>query len=227
MREYLAALRAIWDTWQNGTPLRFKGDHYSFTLMTPFFNPGPIDHPEVPIFISAVNPLMARLAGETCAGIHIHPFHTTEYLKQVVVPEVKKGADIGGRSPDEVALAAVVFVVSGKTEADREASQFYVRQQIAFYASTPAYRLVLETHGWDFGEKLTAMSKRGEWMEMASLISDEVLEQVAVIAPLEEVGDAIRSRYEGLLSRVAIYDNPGLASLDDDDWSALATAVKA
>ncbi|MFQ5966138.1 MAG: TIGR03617 family F420-dependent LLM class oxidoreductase [Acidimicrobiia bacterium] len=227
MREYLEAIRAIWDTWQNGVPLRFKGEHYSFTLMTPFFNPGPIKHPDVPIYISAVNPLMSRLAGELCQGIHVHPFHTPRYLTEVIAPEVARGAAEADREPEEIALAAAVFVVSGKTSADREASEWFVRQQIAFYASTPAYRRVLDLHGWDFGEKLTAMSKRGEWAQMAGVISDDVLHEVAVVVPLGEVGAAIAERYEGVLSRVAIYENPGLASLSDEDWSELAVGIKA
>ncbi len=225
LREYIAALRAIWDTWQNGAPLRFEGEFYRFTLMTPFFDPGPIRYPDIPVFISGVNPLMLRLAGETCQGVHVHPFHTIPYLREVLVPEVAEGARQAGRSAEDIALAAPVFVVTGGDDAEKATSERFVRQQIAFYASTRSYRVVLDTHGWDFGPRLTAMSKRGEWAEMASVITDDVLNEVAVAASLPEVPRAIRDRYDGLVSRVSVYENPGFASLDDAGWKALVAGV--
>ena len=225
LAEYIRALRAIWYSWQNGSRLSFTGEYYSFTLMTPFFDPGPIAHPSIPIYVSAVNPLVTRLAGELCQGIHVHPFHTARYVREVMIPEIQRGAAKAGRSADEVALAAAVFVVSGETPREREAAEAYVRQQIAFYASTPAYRRVLDHHGWSFGEKLTAMSKRGEWGEMASVIPDEVVEEVAVVAPLAEVGSAIRRRYEGLLERVALYTVPGFGGLSDGEWAELVSSI--
>jgi probable F420-dependent oxidoreductase len=227
LREYIQALRAIWDTWQNHTALRFRGDFYSFTLMTPFFDPGPISDPDIPIYISAVNPLICQVAGELCQGVHVHPFHTIPYLTDVMLPEIETGAASAGRSRKDVNLAATVFVVTGKTADEIEAGALFARQQIAFYASTPAYRRVLELHGWDFGEQLTRMSKRGRWDEMASAITDEVLHEVAVVAPLDEVAQAVRARYEGILGRIAFYHGPGLAGLSDGEWSDLVAAVRA
>jgi len=225
MREYIAALRAIWDCWQNGTKLRFKGDYYQFLLMTPFFDPGPIRHPDIPIYIAGVGPYMCRLAGEVCQGFHVHPLHTVRYLDEVVLAEMAAGAAAAGRSLDDVERAATVFIVTGRGEAEMEMAAFTAKQQIAFYASTPAYAGVLDLHGWDFGPTLTAMSKRGEWSEMAGAIPDEVLEEVAIVAPIDEVGSRIRDRYQGRLHRVGYYTIVP-PSLDDDGWATLIGATK-
>jgi probable F420-dependent oxidoreductase len=205
MREYIAALRAIWDTWQNGTPLRFRGDYYQFTLMTPFFTPPPIGHPDIPIYVAGVGPYMCRLAGEVCQGFHVHPLHTVRYLDEVVLPAMAEGATAAGRTLEDVERVSTVMIVTGKDEAEMEASAQAAKAQIAFYAYTPAYAGVLDLHGWDFGPTLNAMSKRGQWQEMASVISDEVLEQVAVVAPMDELGARIRDRYGDRLQRVGYY----------------------
>ncbi|MGH8874867.1 MAG: TIGR03617 family F420-dependent LLM class oxidoreductase [Acidimicrobiia bacterium] len=225
LAEYIRALRAIWDTWQTGAPLRFQGDFYSFTLMTPFFSPGPIAHPEVPVYIAGVGPYLSRLAGELCQGFHVHPFHTVRYLDEVVLPQMGKGAESAGRSLDDVERAATVFVVAGRHQEELEAARRAVKQQVAFYASTPAYRGVLDLHGWDFGERLTAMSKRGEWQAMADLIPDEVVAEVAVAAPLDELGTALRARYGERLARVGFY-NLAEGALDDDGWASLVAATQ-
>ena len=226
--EFVRALRAIWDTWQNGEPLRFRGEFYSFSLMTPFFNPGPIAHPDIPIYIAGVGPYMARLAGERCDGYHVHPFHTVRYLREVTLPSMNDGARAVGRSLDLIELASTVFVVTGRDSDEISAMRRRVRQQIAFYASTPAYRKVLEVHGWDFGARLTAMSKRGEWAEMADVIPDEVLAEVAVEAPIDQLGAAVRSRYEGLLHRVGFYAVDGVTpDLTDQEWADLVADTRA
>ncbi len=227
MREYIAALRAIWDTWQNGTPLRFKGDYYQFTLMTPFFNPGPIGHPDVPVYIAGVGPYMARLAGEVCQGFHVHPLHTVRYLDEVVLPEMETGAMAVGRSLDEVERVATVFVVTGNDEAEMESAAAAAKLQIAFYASTPAYSGVLDLHGWDFGPELTALSKRGEWGKMGEVVPDEVLDAVAVVAPVDEIGARIRHRYGDRVQRVGYYTPFPPALPDDEAWSRLVKSTKA
>ncbi len=225
MREYIGALRAIWDCWQNGTPLRFKGDYYQFSLMTPFFNPGPIKHPEVPVYIAGVGEYMARLAGEVCQGFHAHPFHTVRYLDEVVLPNMHQGAERAGRTLADIERVVTVFVVTGRDEAEQKAAADAVRMQIAFYASTPAYAGVLDLHDWDFGPELTAMSKRGEWAEMAAVITDDVLEAVAVVAPPDEVGARIRERYAGRIDRIGYYTMVPM-SLDDEGWAALIAETK-
>lgn len=227
LAEYIKALRAIWTTWQQGEPLRFRGEFYSFTLMTPFFDPGPIDHPGIPVYIAGVGPRMARLAGEMGDGYHVHPFHTVRYLREVTLPAIREGAAQAGRSADQVEMASSVFVITGHDSKVMEAMRNGVRRQIAFYASTPVYRRVLELHGWSFGPRLTAMSKRGQWESMAESITDEVVAAVAVEAPLNELGDALRSRYEGILDRIGLY-NLGVDNhrITDRELSTIAAATR-
>ena len=144
LREYVESLRAIWDTFQTGAPLRYRGEHYSFRLMTPFFNPGAIEHPDIPIYIAAVNDHLCRLAGELCQGLHVHPFHTARYLREVVIPNVERGAQAAGRTRADVALSCAIFVCTGKDAAETVENTAGVRTQIAFYASTPSYRPVMD-----------------------------------------------------------------------------------
>lgn len=227
MREFIHAMKAVWNSWQNRERLSFSGDHYSLTLMTPFFDPGPIEHPDIPVYIAGVGPYMAKLAGEVCDGFHVHPFHTVRYLTEVVGPNIAEGAAGAGRSSADVEMVSVVFVVTGSTEAEMDEMRREVKQQIAFYASTPAYRGILDTHGWDFGDTLTAMSKRGEWGQMADVIPDEVVEEVAVVAPLDELGGAIRARYDGLLDRVGFYTlNSTALDLTPTQWATLVEQTK-
>ena len=227
MAEFIGALRAIWDTWQNGTRLRFRGEHYSLTLMTPFFDPGPIAHPDVPIHIAGVGPRMSRLAGEVCDGYHVHPFHTVRYLREVTLPAMRDGAGAAGRSLDQVQMASSVMVVTGRDESQIEEARLGVRQQIAFYASTPAYRRVLDAHGWDFGPGLAGLARMGRWERMADLIPDEVVAEVAVEAPVDRLGSAIRARYEGILDRVGCYSiGDSVSSITDEEWATILAQVR-
>ena len=227
MSEYIRALRAIWGSWQNGEPLRFRGEFYSFTLMTPFFDPGPIDHPSIPVYVAGVGPRMSHLAGEMCDGYHVHPFHTVRYLREVTLPAMEEGARQGGRTLDEIKMVSTVFVVTGRDRTEMEAMRSRVRQQIAFYASTPAYRRVLDVHGWNFGPRLTALSKRGRWEMMADVITDDVVSEVAVEAPIDELGDAVRFRYEGILDRIGFYTvGRGMTSITDEQMSRIVSATR-
>jgi probable F420-dependent oxidoreductase len=226
MREYIQALRAIFATWQEGKPLGFEGRHYRFSLMTPFFNPGPIPHPDVPIAIAGVGPYMCRLAGELCQGFHVHPFHTVKYLDEVVIPGIAAGAETAGRSLSDVERITTVFVVTGRTPSEMEQAVPAVKMQIAFYASTPSYRGVLELHGWEFGEQLSALSKRGQWDVMSDVITDDVLEQVAVIAPLDRLGAAIKARYGDRVQRVGYYLLGPEAGWSDEEFAALVASTR-
>ncbi|MGA9531453.1 MAG: TIGR03617 family F420-dependent LLM class oxidoreductase [Anaerolineales bacterium] len=221
LREFVGAVRALWASWQHGEKLAYRGDRYKLTLMTPFFNPGPIDHPEIPIFLAGVNPGMCRLAGEIADGLHAHPLHSVRYLQKVVQPAVADGAAAAGREPGEVQLSVTAFVVTDEREAD------LVRSQIAFYASTPTYRRVLALHGWgDVAERLSALVRRGEWETMAAEISDPILETFAVVASEAELGAALRARYDGLADRLTIY-RPFRADADLASWRSLAEALRA
>lgn len=216
LRDYVLALRAIWDSWQSSGPLRYEGEFYQFSLMTPFFNPGPIPTPEVPVYIAGVGPVLSRVAGEVCDGFHVHPFHTVRYLDEVVLPAMTKGAESAGRSVDDVVRASSVFVATGHTDSEIEQSMGPIRQQIAFYASTPSYRAVLDASGWDIGDELHAMSRRGEWDKMPDLISDEMLAEVGIVAPVDRVAAAIRERYGDRLQRVGFYSIGSVLQTDPD-----------
>ena len=206
LREYILSLRAIWDTFQHNKPLRHKGEFYTFTLMTPFFTPGPISTPGIPIYIAGVNPYLCKLAGELCQGFHVHPFHTTRYIRELILPNIEQGAASAGRSRADVALVCAIFVVTGENAQEIENAKAPIKQQIAFYGSTPTYRPVLELHGWGaVADELNNLSRQGLWFDMATLISDEMLHEFAVVAPREQLARKVRERYEGLLDRVSYY----------------------
>jgi len=226
MRDYLQALRAIFKTWQSGEPLKYEGEFYRFSLMTPFFNPGPIDYPDVPLAIAGVGPYMSKLAGELCQGFHVHPFHTVKYLDEVVLPQMAAGAASAGRQLSDVERITTVFVVTGRDDSDIESAMGPVRQQIAFYASTPDYAAVLDIHGWDFADRLRAMSRRGEWAEMAAVIPDEMVAEVAVVAPFDKLGAAIRARYGDRVQRIGFYSMDGAASWSREEWAQLLASTR-
>jgi probable F420-dependent oxidoreductase len=206
LREVVLALRAIWESWQKGTPLRFQGEFYHFDLMTPFFNPGPINHPKIPVFIAGVNQYMCRMAGEICDGLHVHPFHTAKYLRDYVHPAVEQGLGASGRLRRDFTYTTAAFAVIGETEAERAKNREAVRQQVAFYASTRTYAPVLDAHGWQgIGPDLHQKSLEGDWQGMARLISDEMLAEIAVTGPCSEIGRKLCERYRGLLDRISLY----------------------
>ena len=218
LREYILAVREIWDSFQNEGPLQFEGEFYRHTLMTPFFNPGPIDHPQIPVYIAGVNTRLARLAGEICDGFHVHPFHSPEYVRQTVKPAVAEGARQANRDPDQVELATSAFVITGENGEETNERRESVRAQISFYASTPTYRTVLEAHGWEVvGERLGAMAREKKWREMPALITDEMLAAFTVEAAPAELGTALKDRYDGLIDRVALYI-PFVEGERDEFW---------
>ncbi len=215
LAEVVQAIRAIWDCWQNGTKLDVHGRFYTFDVMTPFFNPGPIEHPRIPIFIAAVNPYMARVAGEFCDGIHVHPFNSPKYLREVVHPAAEEGLRRSGRSRKDFAYATASFVIVGDTEEERRKQARMVRQQIAFYGSTRTYQPVLACHGWDdLTAKLHRKSIEGDWPGMADLITDEMVDTYAVTATYDRLHEKLAERYAGLLDRTALYQ-PYQPGLDD------------
>jgi probable F420-dependent oxidoreductase len=227
LREYILALREIWESFQGEGPLEFEGEFYAHTLMTPFFNPGPIEHPEIPIYIAGVNTRLARLAGEVCGGFHVHPFHSPEYVRQTVKPAIAEGAEVVGRDPGQVTLATSAFVIVTGDEEEAAEQRDSVRSQISFYASTPTYRTVLEAHGWEeVGERLGTMAREKKWREMPALITDEMLAAFAVEAPPDEIGSALRERYEGLIDRVAPY-LPFVPGEHDEFWRTVLEAARA
>ena len=207
MREFISALHAIWECWNEGTKLDFRGEFYSHTLMTPFFNPGPNPHGRPKVYLAAVGDLMTAVAGEVTDGILVHAFTTERYLREVTLPGLEKGAAKAGRSVSELDVVGPVFIVTGDDEAQRTAADGFVRNQIAFYGSTPAYRPVLELHGWgELQTELNTLSKQGEWGQMADLIDDEVLDAFAIVADSPaDVGPAINKRFGDVLTRASFY----------------------
>jgi len=212
LREIVLALRAIWKCWQEGTPLHFKGAFYNFDLMTPFFNPGPIEHPGIPVYIAGVNRYMCRMAGEVCDGLHVHPFHSAKYLREYVHPAVEEGLIASGRPAKGFTYATAAFVIAGDTERERSENTEAVRQQIAFYASTRTYEPILATHGWEgIVPELHQKSLEGDWKGMARLITDEIIDAVAVSGTYESIGQKLRERYSGLVDRISLYQPYELA----------------
>ena len=215
MREIVLAMRAIWDCWQNGTKLNFKGQFFRFDLMTPFFNPGPIEHPQIPVYIAGVNELMCRIAGEVCEGLHVHPFNSPKYLREYVQPAVNAGLATAKRSRADFTYTTSSFVVVGDSDQELQAHRQSVKQQIAFYASTRTYEPVLAAHGWqDIISHLHRKSVEGDWKGMADLITDEMLDTYAVTGTYDTIGAQLKKRYEGLLDRTALYQ-PYQPDLDD------------
>jgi probable F420-dependent oxidoreductase len=200
LREYVVVVRAAWEAWQTGTRPAFRGEHFRFTLMTPFFDPGPIDQPGIPIYLAGVAPPMLRLAGEVADGLLVHPLHSPAYLAEVIRPAVEEGARLADRSVADVALAPSVIVALDEGEIPA------ARRTIAFYASTPSYRPVLEHHGWgEVAATLSEHARRGRWEEMAALIDDRMLEAFAVVADWETIGARLLARYAVPPDRIWLY----------------------
>jgi probable F420-dependent oxidoreductase len=206
MRELILAIRAIWKTWETGEPLAFRGEFYTHTLMTPFFNPGPNPHGNPEILLAAVGELMTEVAGEVGDGFLVHGFSTERYLREVSLPALERGAAKAGKTRLDLTVSYPGFVVTGPDEESMAAAAKGVREQIAFYGSTPAYRPVLELHGWsDLQPELNTLSKRGEWVKMGELIDDDILNAFAVVAPIDQVAVEVRRRFEALVDRFSFY----------------------
>ena len=209
MREYVAALRAIWTAWQDGTRLRFQGEHYRHTLMTPMFSPPPHEWGAPPVHLAAVGPGMTRLAGEVADGLLAHGFTTARYLRERTLPLLTEGLEAAGRAREEVTVSLPGFVVTGRTDGERAEAAAAVKATIAFYGSTPAYRPVLELHGWaSLADELHALSvsrREDKWSAMRDLVDDEVLDTFAVVGEPEDVGRAVRARFDGLVDRFSVY----------------------
>lgn len=215
MREMISAIRSIWAAWNDGETLAFRGDFYTHTLMTPFFNPGPNECGPPKVFISAVGPLMSEVAGEVCDGLICHAFSTERYLREVTIPAVERGLEKSGRSIENFEIVGPGFVVTGPNEEAMTRTASGIRQQIAFYGSTPAYRPVLEIHGWgELQDELNRMSKQGEWQAMGDLIDDEVLATFAVIGEPSAVASGFRDRYGDCVDRLSFYSTGSEGGLD-------------
>lgn len=225
MRETIEAIHAIWDTWQNGTKLDYQGEFFNLNLMTPFFTPPPLEHGMPPIYIAAVNELMLKLVGKRCDGVFIHSFHTHKYLTEYARPSIEKGLMQADRDWADVNLASVLFAVP--TDGKKPASFYeqFVKQQISFYMSTPAYRIIVEMHGWEeTAFKLSKMARSGQWDEMPALINDEMLDEIAISGTWSQLPHRAHERYDGLLDRIGYYIPFDPA--DGNEWQQTLTSFR-
>jgi probable F420-dependent oxidoreductase len=228
MREFVLAMRAIWDTWLNGTALDFRGDYYTHTLMTPFFAPPREDlagfgPPKV--FLAGVGELMTEVAGEVCDGFICHGFSTEKYVREVTLPALARGRAKAGKTMEGFEIVALGFVVSASSGQAMDQASSATRRQIAFYGSTPAYRGVLEAHGWGgVQDQLNTLSKEGKWAEMGELIDDEMLHAFAVVGAPGDIGPELGRRYGVLAQRISLY---APYARDPDDWATVISGVQA
>ncbi len=205
MREFVLAIRAIWQSWNDGTPLAFRGEYYRHTLMTPMFDQGPSTCGDPRIFVAAVGPAMTAVAGEVADGLMAHGFTTPAYLRDVTMVNLEKGLSRAGRPRSAVEVTIPVMAAIGRDESEVAARVPGLRQQIAFYGSTPAYRGVLEHHGWgDVGDELNRLSKKGEWVAMGDLVTDDMLAQFAVMGDTATIRAEVERRFGGMVDRVQL-----------------------
>jgi probable F420-dependent oxidoreductase len=225
MKEMVEAINAIWDCWQNGTKLNYRGEFYTHTLMTPFFNPGPNPYGLPKIYVAAVGPLMTQAVSESADGLLAHPFNSPKYINDVTLPIINKGLETTGKTRDQFDLSVSVMTGIGATEETHQQAVKACRDQVAFYASTPNYKAVLETHGLgDLSEALNKLSKQGQWKEMGEAIDDETLKTFAVIEETPEaLAREIKNRYGNIGQRIA----PVLYSGELDLAASVLTALKA
>ncbi len=225
MKEMVLAIKEIWRCWEDGDRLDFRGEIYQHTLMTPVFNPGPHPFGLPPIFLAGVGPKITEVAGEVADGFLVHPFGTQESLRELTWPALERGLARAGRDRSALEVSAQIMICSGADDEEIEAVRQSTKQQIAFYGSTPAYRPVLEVHGWgDLQHELNAMSKRGQWAEMTDLISDEIVEAVAICAPIGQLAKRVRQRCEGIVDRVSLVAH---WSKDPDIWDDVVQELSA
>lgn len=227
MRETIEAMRAVWESWRKGgTALNYRGEFYTLRLMTPFFAEPPLEYPDPPVYVAAVNEQMLHLAGSICQGVHIHPFHSPLYLREYAWPHLREGLHAGGQSRMNFTAIGAVFAIASDGETPAAEQERKVREQIAFYMSTPAYRTIVDLHGWGAeAEQLSQMARRGEWAAMGNIISDQMLEAFAIHGRWAELPRLIQARYAGrLLDRAALYMafTPGH---DEAGWREVAAGL--
>ncbi len=224
LREMVIAVREIWRCWSEGGPLAFEGEFYRHTLMTPIFDPGPNPHGDPPIFLAGVGPRVTEVAGEVADGFFVHPLNTERSLRSLTLPALARGLERSGRTPLDLCISLQLMVASGTDDEQIERAREAARTQIAFYASTPAYRVILDEHGLgELQPELRGLSLQGRWDEMARCVGDDVLEQVAVCAPLDRLAERVRARCRDEVDRVSLIA-PGAS--DHPAWQDVVRALQ-
>jgi probable F420-dependent oxidoreductase len=199
LREYVLALRAIWECWQCGDKLDFHGEHYQLSLMVPLFAPPPIEHPHIPVELAAVNPYMCQVAGEVADGIRAHPIATPRYIAEAMLPAARKGAAKAGRDLAGFTMCAMPLVATAPDRAGLAERIRDVRARVAFYASTPAYVAAFDSEGYgEIARQLQGLARAQRWEEMPGLVGDAMLDAYAVIGTYDEIAAKLRARYGGL-----------------------------
>lgn len=224
MREFITAMHAIWDAWHKGERLDFKGDFYTHSLMTPMFTPMDVDYGAPKVLLAAVGPKMTEVAGEVADGVILHAFTTEKYIREVTLPAIESGLAKGGRKREDFEVSYPGFVVTGKTEEEFNAVKAATCKQIAFYGSTPAYKPVLEVHGWgELQLELNKLSKQGQWDEMGTLITDDILNEFAVVGETDDAVETFKTRFAGIADRTTA----NFAVKDADHRQAVMAKLKA
>jgi len=224
MREFVLALRAIWSAWNTGEKLDVRGEFYTHTLMTPFFSPDPNPHGTPRVFLAAVGDRMTEVAGEVADGIILHPFTTEQYVREVTMPALERGFAAVGKHRADFEVSSPIFVVTGANDEDIDSARTGAKQQIAFYGSTPGYRGVLEQHGWgEVGDQLNRLSRKGEWVAMGELVTDDMLETFAIVAAPNDVATRLRGRFAVIVDRISFY---APYRSDADMWSRIVSELK-
>ncbi len=224
MREMVQACRAIFDAWEGKAELDFRGEIYRHTLMIPAFDPGPNPFGPPPIFTGGFGPRMTEVAGEVADGFIAHPFHTRRSLQQNTLPALERGLAKSGRHRADVEVVCATLVVTADEEAEFERVVSAARKQLAFYASTPAYRSTLDVHGWgDLHAELNRLSKAGRWDDMEACIPEEVLQEIAVVGPRSEIAGRLRARLDGIADAVSLTHN---RAPDPSHWADVVSDLK-
>jgi probable F420-dependent oxidoreductase len=227
MRDTVGAIRAVWRCWQNREPLRFESEHYNLDLMVPLFDPGPIEHPEIPIHVAAIGPNMCAVAGEVADGVRLHPICTTRFIDESVKPAVERGALAAGRQVREIEFCMKPLVATAPDETSLAVVTETVRARVAFYLSTPAYRRVFDLHEWsDRAEQAAALSKAHRWDELSDLVDDDMLRTVATVGTHATIAEQLRERYRTRVDRIE-FSIPVVTPGDGDTLRHLLAAIRA
>ena len=218
MRDYINAVRAVWDCWQNGTPLDFQSDHYNLNVMVPLFDPGPIEHPDIPIHLSAIGPNMCAVAGEVADGVRLHPVCTAKFIDEQVLPNLARGAARSKRDVDDVEVCMKPLIGTAPDEERLEQVANTVRARVSFYLSTPSYRRTFQLHDWgDIAEQASQLSRAKRWDDLPALVTDEMLHTVATIGTYDEIAGKLNDRYSDRVDRIE-FSTP---VANEDDAAAL------
>ncbi len=203
MRDYVNAVRAVWQCWQHREPLRFESEHYDLNLMVPLFDPGPIDHPDIPVHVAAIGPHMCAVAGEVADGVRLHPVCTPRFIDEEVLPNVARGAARTGRDVSAIEVCMKPLVGTAPDDEQLERVVDTVRARVGFYLSTPSYRRTFRLHGWgDIAEQASVLSREGRWGELPGLVHDEMLHEVATIGTYDQIAARLNDRYAGRVDRI-------------------------